>query len=271
MDFEAFNDNPSLLFSSELVAKIGRKIFPWAVAGPFLFSFILYGKPLNANALSRLNASSRRMSSARLEMVDIVKSAEIEAETKEENAEAEGDVEKKDEEGEVDGVLDDAKVAELGHEKVAQMDFKTEHPDPERVQKAEKKTSSWFQYKSWIWADDEAVEEEREEEVELKEPKSLRPTSEQLKQLHLKKGLNKVVFSVRTGLRGKVRGSLLGLTQDRRPDSALQSVSVGAVGAHRGVRCRWHHHQVRRARHVPALCGQRLVASGSHAALHSAL
>jgi phosphatidate phosphatase LPIN len=196
VDFAAFNAQPTLLSSPELVVKIGNSLFPWSVAGPFLCSFVFFRKGLDSSVLSALETRNPMLSPH----------------------------------------------PRRPHEEASVAPPKQTIPEPIQTKSSswfrykswlwsEKKPEAAHAHPEVTEEDSNSYYYEDEEEKATPSPahlppvivtpvahgqsaaavvssqgmvvvKSLVPTSDQLKSLGLKRGANKVVFSVQTGLRG---------------------------------------------------------------------
>lgn len=177
IDFESFNSNPSILFSPDLVVKIGNEIFPFSVAGPFLCSFIFFRRALDESVLNELEHQNPLLSPAILK-----KKVPTLQETPKQTS----------------GGWFNYRKWMWSSASTLKEDVKEEEEDylEEEDTAVAGSTSTTSKTAS---GDDNFLEDEEEEDAT---DNPLCPSQEQLQSLNLKPGANQVVFSVRTGLRG---------------------------------------------------------------------
>lgn len=203
VSFERFSQEPSLLFSPELVVRIKGRMYPWSVAGPMLASEVFFGQGLDVDTVARLETAQRLTSPMTPIKKDLSSlSAPSTPQPQQQQPQQQQQPEKKSSWWFRKSWLWSSKKADpVPTEEDSNSYYKDDTPEEDdnvvaRALFADERGSTSVPSLPASASTTDPLESVAEERG------SLCPTSEQLKSLGLKSGCNKVTFSVITGLRG---------------------------------------------------------------------
>ncbi|XP_030761072.1 phosphatidate phosphatase LPIN3 [Sitophilus oryzae] len=184
ISFTDFCNNPSLLDSPKLVAKINNKYYSWKVAAPMLITIICFGRPLVQSCVDDLCNTFMPLQDT--------KDKPIESQTHKSSWWHWRSRSSR----EATPAKDDPKLKLLTPEKTVEavLEPKTESPVTENTKELE--------------IEEKKEEQERPELIKVspdKCRKTLRLSSKQISSLNLREGMNEVEFSVTTAYQGTTR------------------------------------------------------------------